>query len=261
MKRIKKQEGITLVTLVVTILILTILAFVVIQSINDNEIIKYADEASLKYSESVKNETISMGDFENTITSVPNASIGNLNVAVGTTIKGYDATKNENGNSTGVSKNVEWKLLGKNSNGQIILVSATNVQNNVTMNSYEDFENGGNKLHTICSVYGHGKYAQSARSVIMSDITKETKGILYKNTSGSSSYWLPNQYVYSYGDGNDNDLGLYVVKDGNMSHTIFANDGDGSPYGWEESGHGARAVVVLKENVTIDSNGNLSYNK
>lgn len=76
---------------------------------------------------------------------------------------------------------VKWKILGVSDDGNLLLVSSSNVEE-VTLGSKDDLEkakndyiDGDKKLDEIASKYAHGKNALSGRSINIEDINKITK--------------------------------------------------------------------------------------
>jgi len=75
MKKFRKEKGITLVALIITIVILLILAAVAIAAIQNENILSHANNAALKYNQAVQNEQDILGgylDFLEGKTSVKN---------------------------------------------------------------------------------------------------------------------------------------------------------------------------------------------
>ena len=67
MKNLKKKEGITLVALIITIVVLLILAAVAIGAAKDSSIIGYAQNAGVSYEEARDNELTEISKYENLI--------------------------------------------------------------------------------------------------------------------------------------------------------------------------------------------------
>ena len=64
MKKTKEQKAITLVALIITIVVLLILAAVAISSIQNDGILGYAGNAAGAYDQSVKNESGTLGGYD-----------------------------------------------------------------------------------------------------------------------------------------------------------------------------------------------------
>ena len=65
MKNIKREKGITLVALIITIVVLLILATVTIRSVTGNGIISNAKNASEKYQEAQNSEEAILAEYMN----------------------------------------------------------------------------------------------------------------------------------------------------------------------------------------------------
>ncbi len=63
MKRIKKEEGITLVALIITIIVLLILAVVTISAVNEGSLFSHANNAATTYSEKATEENALISDY------------------------------------------------------------------------------------------------------------------------------------------------------------------------------------------------------
>ena len=90
MKKTKLEKGITLIALIITIIILLILAVVTIGSIQDSEIIDYAQKAGSEYSNAQEEEMIQLGFREYQLAKYAN----NLKEL---TVEGASTSVSENG--------------------------------------------------------------------------------------------------------------------------------------------------------------------
>ena len=63
----RAQKGITLVALIITIVVLLILAVVAITAISNENILNHANNAAVKYNQSVTNEKTDLNNYENTL--------------------------------------------------------------------------------------------------------------------------------------------------------------------------------------------------
>ena len=89
---------------------------------------------------------------------------------------------------------VKWKILGVSDDGNLLLVSSSNVED-LTLGSKDDLEkakqdyiDGDKKLDEIASKYAHGKNAISGRSINIEDINKITK-VDISSRKTYSYYW------------------------------------------------------------------------
>ena len=67
MKKMKKQNGITLIALIITIVVLMILAVVTINSVKDGGIITHAQNSANKYNKAKDNEIDALASYEQLI--------------------------------------------------------------------------------------------------------------------------------------------------------------------------------------------------
>lgn len=191
MKNFRKNRGITLISLVVTIIILLILAGVSISMlIGENGIIKQAQNAKEKTEEAEAQENGTLSQYETIIQQ----ETGELWKQNKTIISKKDIAL-EVGDYVSYESNVEeyndengWRILGEE-NGQLLLVSTYLVNNEYTLSGAEDYLNntGINKLNAECEKYGNGLYATGARSIKAEDIDRIT-GYSPEKTGNGKKY-------------------------------------------------------------------------
>lgn len=92
----------------------------------------------------------------------------------------YDYDESNNGKISNLT-DVKWKVLGVNDEGNLLIVSASNVED-LTLGSKDNLENaksdfidGNIKLDTVARKYAQGKNAVGGRSITAEDINKITK--------------------------------------------------------------------------------------
>ena len=92
----------------------------------------------------------------------------------------YDYDESNNGKISNLT-DVKWKVLGVNDEGNLLIVSASNVED-LTLGSKDNLENaksdfidGNIKLDTVARKYAQGKNASGGRSITTEDINKITK--------------------------------------------------------------------------------------
>lgn len=102
-------------------------------------------------------------------------SKGNVSYEIGDYFE-YDETNN----GTIDVKNVTWKVMGVNSDGNLLILSASNVEK-LTLgdednleDSQSDYVEGLEKLDEIASNYGKGEEALNARSITAEDVNSLT---------------------------------------------------------------------------------------
>ena len=158
-------------------------------------------------------------------------SKGNLTVEVGDSVN-YDPTKDVNGNTltttytsyaranasadknegrtSGYTVNQEfsvsattngWRVLGINESGQIELISADPIQTSSSKLYYiggaEGYLEGPEELNAICSIFGQGRGAVSARSLNIDDIDK-LAGITTETDKKACTNSYGNKWQYRY---------------------------------------------------------------
>ncbi len=215
----RKQKGITLIALVITIIVLLILAAVSVSMIaGDDGIVQKAAEAKEKTKASQESEK---SKFDESIANIDNKlseyvqdgtiiSKGNIELEVGQVVD-YDETNG--GKITGLT-DVEWQILGA-SNGKLLLVSTSNVAIK-QLSGGDGYLNGIKYLDEICEQYGKGDGADTARSIRIEDVNRVTK---YDVNKGSYDSNTATYNVYGYGTA----YTYGKVVNGNWYH--FNNEG------------------------------------
>ena len=91
-----------------------------------------------------------------------------------------DASKGTGGDKNLISKtytteDMEWRVLGINTKGEIELISENPTNSNLYLKGEDGYIHGEEQLNEMCnSLYGKGKYAIGARSLNADDINKLT---------------------------------------------------------------------------------------
>jgi len=178
MKNFRKEKGITLVALIITIVILLILAAVAIAAIQNENILSHANNAALKYNQVVQNEQDILGGYLNYLDNLGGSEVGwtqtGLTVTNGTTtlyVGDYvNYTSGEEGADT-----IGWQVLGAE-NGEILLISADILQDLTLegIDGYNTIKNPTELNAQIKTLVGQGKYATGARLVDVEDINRIT---------------------------------------------------------------------------------------
>ena len=146
---------------------------------------------------------------------------------------GYDSDQTFSVNA----KTNGWRVLGVNESGQIELISSdpiTTVSNkNYYLKGEKGYLDGPNELNAICSIFGQGKGADSARSLKVDDVDKlagittdEDKKAITYNVYGYT-------YKYRYPEGGSNMqykviMGTYVspwIDETNSNYQTFRMPG------------------------------------
>ena len=247
-KKEKKERGITLVALVVTIIVLLILAGTTIATIfGENGIIKMAQKAKdetekaqeetdkqlqnlmNELSNVIENETEKTTEWTQPDPLKPEITNGEITLKIGdyvdydctTSDATYTSTKEKTGHTEDqVFKAKEyqygWRVLGVDENKQLMLLSedfaqpieggtTLGVRQAYNLKGQEGYANGVNELNNICSIYGNGKGAISARCIKVDDVNKITgynpnnTGVKDPMQTGSGRKYQEGQ-AYEYGN-------------------------------------------------------------
>lgn len=258
----KSNKGISLIVLIITIIIMIILSGTIIltvgnggiidkamesvQKINEAQIIEMAemlwaeaylntDRTKEKLEEYVydrlESEKVDLSEYGIAVTTngvnVVKGWIqdgievkkGKTVLTIGDDIE-YDATLN---GTVEVPVDVDWKVLGASDDGNLLIMSATNIVDDYVLGaltgetieiSQQDWLTGNTQLDGLCKAYGKGKDATGARSIKIEDVDR-IKGYI-KTTYGVG-------VVYEY----SNEVAF--LKDGtSYPKYIGANGAEGS---------------------------------
>ena len=178
------------------------------------------------WTHSISEDKIQIGDIVN---YDPTKDVnGNTLTTTYTSYAAANAVANKNeGRTSGYDSDQEfsvsaktngWRVLGVNESGQIEIISAdpiTTVSNkNYYLKGEKGYLDGPNELNAICSIFGQGKGADSARSLKVDDLDKlagittdaDKKGITYNIYGWTYKYRYPEdgsnmQFNYNTGKG------------------------------------------------------------
>ncbi len=163
----RKEQGITLVALMITIIVLIILAAVTIKSVYNHAIVGKATEGTEEYAkeqEREKNEIDKVASILDKITNPSNKTT--LGEVYTDDMIGQKLTYTANGQS-------EWIVFGKDEAGNVLITTkepvAANHEVKCTVEEWLDYEE---KLNAACGGYGstiQGKKVNS-RSITLKDI-------------------------------------------------------------------------------------------
>ena len=248
-KRFKHYEhGVTLISLVVTIIVLLILASVTISAIfSDNGIIKKAQEAANKTKEAIEQEQAELNQLYNDLASIMNNTTGGSTtpeeptvpsrLEIGSTVtynpsgtynwqaKYCSSTKTETtddvtlNSSTGEDFNISsWKVLSiDNETGTVELVPSAPTTGTVYLGEAQGYNNGVKLLNDACSsLYGNNEKEITARSINIEDIEKYmtdtalTEAHNYTNSSSNTKYG--NQVSSAYSTSNSLYPAIYAQE-------------------------------------------------
>ena len=190
MKRNANNNGITLIALVVTIIVLLILAGVSISMLTgQNGILNRAVEAKEKTEKAQKDEEEKMQEYESVIDQYTGTIPEGLKVGSTVTYSPsgtynwqakYCSSEKTEGtddvtlnSANGQSYNItEWKVLSIE-NGKVELVPTNPTEGTVYLGQAQGYNNGVKLLNDVCSsLYGNTSKGITARSLNIEDIEK-----------------------------------------------------------------------------------------
>ena len=184
----KNEKGVTLVTLVITIVVLIILAGIAINfAMGENGIFRKAEDSRHKYTQEQIKEKISLKIDDIQIEKQGNATLNDLD---GLTLEGYDVTVGDIGRLITVTKGSETYIFWVDSNlnitefdGNISIEDSGNSNYNTSIQEYEPtISNINGTYFTITA------NATSSESTIVAYeyfVNGEYKGITLANTSNT----------------------------------------------------------------------------
>ena len=225
MKKLKNKRAISLIVLVITIIVMVILAGAIILSLNNSGIIDEANNAVDKTNEATIKEIAQLGwaeayaDYgadvakleEGVISALTKNKLEPEEYAIKVTTSGVKIKAKKdmwikdgltlvrgedvleigdtiNYTATGTTYNGEWKVLGADEDGNLLILSADNVKANHTLGytssettsaarlakSQNNWLNVALELDGVCEPYGKGAYAIGARSITVEDVNSVT---------------------------------------------------------------------------------------
>ena len=194
-KRIKKEKGITLIALVITIIILLILAGISISALTNQGLFKnakiaqnatekaeaehgktlneYEDEISKylpaeKLVDKVNDGTIKIGDY---VKYTPDTASTTEILQELNTYSGSD----KNTTSTLTQEKLNWRVLDVK-DGQVRLISELQTKSKITLSGYNGYNNAVKLLDDTCStLYSNSKLASKVQNLKIEDITAYMK--------------------------------------------------------------------------------------
>ena len=170
MKKTKEQKGITLISLVITIILLLILATVAINlAVDSDGLFRKAGQAANSWNESVVQEDTELGNLMTMLDEMDKPTLGKV---FNEDMIGQSVTYSANGQN-------EWIILGEDPQkaGNILITTKAPVADGFNLyGSAEKWLSYETDLHTACAVYGGsiGGIEVEARSITMDDINRVT---------------------------------------------------------------------------------------
>jgi len=213
----KRERGITLIALVITIIVLLILAGVGIQMlVGDNGLLTQAQNAKTEFANAAEKEkdNLSALDYEM-------AKLQNDPDAVGKTQDEFLLGKRygdpvEIGDTVNYNAGVDgydggWKVLGVEGN-KVLLLSTKIVESDFELKGIDGYNNGISKLNAVCAPYGKGTGAVGARCLKAEDI-HELADVDLTNVLGTGK---PENQGETFEYGN---TGTYKISNGTLYYT------------------------------------------
>ena len=216
----RNMKGITLVALIITIIVLLILAVVAIGIVRGDGILFHAKDATSKYEKDAAEENSAFKSYADMMVDEAgkgpwtqegmNITDGHISLKVGDKVnydeqsngeKSYSIDYTQNGgdseenNQELKTEDLEWRVLGVNTNGQLELISNKPTTSTLYLKGDTGYLNGPNLLNEACNtLYGQGKYAANGRSLKFEDVLKLADLDLETLRSGHGEKW---QYRFS----------------------------------------------------------------
>ena len=221
-KHLGKEQGITLIALVITIIILLILAGISISALTNQGLFKnakiaqnatekaekeqgqrlneYEDEINKYLSNNDKTEetlvdkvndgTIKIGDY---VKYTPDTASTNSILQELNTYSGSD----KNTTSTLTQENLNWRILDVK-DGQVRLISEVPTTSEITLYRHNGYNNAVKLLDDTCStLYSNSKFASKVQNLTIEDIQEKMLETNYSNiTSNYGKTFTPTTKYY-----------------------------------------------------------------
>ena len=213
-KVLKNTNGITLVALVITIIILLILATISIQSLTNTGLFEKAKEAKEKTKNATENQakilneyedelnkyvsgttqtqkladTVKVGDY---VTYTPDTLDNNAVSTLKTNLYTYSGKSDSTINQEIKRDDLKWRVLDVQ-NGQVRLISENPTTSKIELYGYNGYNNAVKLIDDACStLYTNKKLASKVQNLKIEDITKYMKN---QPTLDTSTYSPTNKY-------------------------------------------------------------------
>ena len=197
-KTLKNEEGITLVALVITIIILLILATISIQSLTNTGLFEKAKEAKEKTKNATENQAKILNEYEDElnkyvsgttptqkladkvkvgdyVTYTPDALDSNAVATLKSNLNTYSGKSDSTINSEIKRDDLKWRVLDVQ-NGQVRLISEAPTTSKIELKGYNGYNNAVKLLDDACStLYTNTKLANKVQNLKIEDITKYMK--------------------------------------------------------------------------------------
>jgi len=193
--KFKRKSGITLVSLVLTIIILLILAGITISSLTNTVIFRKAKEAKEKTQAAEINQAKTLNEYEDElnkyvsgknpiqkladkvkvgdyVTYTPDALDSNALEKLKANLNTYSGKSDSTINAAIDRQDLKWRVLDVQ-NGQVRLISETPTTSKIELYGYNGYNNAVKLLDDACStLYTNKKLASRVQNLKIEDITK-----------------------------------------------------------------------------------------
>ena len=197
-KTLKNEEGITLVALVITIIILLILATISIQSLTNTGLFEKTKEAKEKTHAAEINQAKTLNEYEDElnkyvsgtaqtqkladkvkvgdyVTYTPDALDSNAVATLKSNLNTYSGKSDSTINSEIKRDDLKWRVLDVQ-NGQVRLISEAPTTSKIELYGYNGYNNAVKLIDDACStLYTNKKLASKVQNLKIEDITKYMK--------------------------------------------------------------------------------------
>ena len=213
-KVLKNTNGITLVALVITIIILLILATISIQSLTNTGLFEKAKEAKEKTQAAEINQAKTLNEYEDElnkyvsgmaptqkladkvkvgdyVTYTPDTLDNNAVSTLKTNLNTYSGQSDSTINPEIKREDLKWRVLDVQ-NGQVRLISETPTTSKIELYGYNGYNNAVKLIDDACStLYTNRQLASTVQNLKIEDITKYMKT---KPTEDTTTYSPSNKY-------------------------------------------------------------------
>ena len=221
LKSKRKNDGITLVALVITIIIVLILATISIQSLTNTGLFKKAQEAKEKSQNAEENQVKTLNEYEEELNkyiskekeenedkladtvkvgdyvSYTPDTVTDTDTKYTTLISNLGKYSGSDANTTSTlkqEKDLKWRVLDVQ-NGQVRLISEVPTSSTITLKGYNGYNNAVKLLDDTCNtLYDNSKLASKVQNLKIEDITKFMNA---KPTEDTTEYAPTNKYYPS----------------------------------------------------------------
>ena len=221
-KYIGRKQGITLIALVITIIILLILAGITISALTNQGLLKNAKEATNRTENAQKEEQELLNQYEDELNNYLSQNdkkkeklidkINDGTIKIGDYVKYVPETAKtdsiiqelnaysglaDNTTSTLTQENLNWRILDIQ-NGQVRLISEVPTTVKITLKGYNGYNNAVKLLDDTCNtLYNNSKLASKVQNLKIEDIMEKMIETNYTNiTANYGKQFTPTNKYY-----------------------------------------------------------------